>query len=157
MINSIVTHSENGYLISTDKSKLDVDYIHNFLTHDSYWAAGIPKSYVEESIRHAWCFGVYHEGKQVGFARVITDFTTFAYLGDVFIDAAHRGKGLSKMLMRFIMSQPAFARLRRFILATRDAHTLYDKFGFKPLKSPDRFLELHQPDVYKALETSSSP
>lgn len=126
---------------------LDIDVIHGFLSR-SYWAQGIPRETVERCIRHSLCFGVYHGSAQVGFARVISDYTTVAYLADVFIIEAHRGKGLSVMLMNEIIAHPQLQGLRRFILATRDAHGLYERFGFSPLAAPDRWMEIHQPDLY---------
>jgi GNAT superfamily N-acetyltransferase len=138
----------SGYRFSTDKGLLDRDYIHHFISTQSYWAIGVPKSIVDQSIDNALCFGVYLHEKQIGFARLITDYATFAYLADVFIDEAHRGKGLSKKLMGFIFGLPALQSLRRIMLGTRDAHSLYHQFGFKPLASPDRFMEIHRPDVY---------
>ncbi|MDD8017804.1 MAG: GNAT family N-acetyltransferase [Bacteroidota bacterium] len=136
------------YFVSTDKTKLDVDVIHQFLS-SSYWAKGIPRSVIKKSIEHSLCFGVYHDTRQVGFARVISDFTTFAYLADVFILETYRGKGLSKMLMKEIVAFPQLRGLRRFILATRDAHGLYKQFGFTEIKHPDRWMEIHNPNVYK--------
>jgi GNAT superfamily N-acetyltransferase len=143
-------HTHQGFLFSTDKSKLNLNYIHHFLTN-SYWAKGIPIDLVAQSIKNSLNFGIYEGNKQVGFARVITDYTTFAYLADVFVDEVYRGRGLSKILMTFIFSFEEFKKLRRFSLATRDAHGLYAQFGFTPLKSPDRFMELHQPDVYQKI------
>ncbi|QHT66575.1 GNAT family N-acetyltransferase [Rhodocytophaga rosea] len=136
------------YLISTDKSRLDIGCIHDFLSNHSYWAKGIPIETVRRSIEHCMAFGVYHGRQQVGFARVISDNTTFAYLGDVFIVEEHRKKGLSKALVRFILAQPEFGGLRRFLLATRDAHSLYASFGFEPLKNPESFMNIHHPNVY---------
>ena len=123
--------------------------IHEFLK-DSYWAAGIPREVVERSIRGSVPFGVYDGGAQVGFARVVTDCATFGYLGDVFILESHRGRGLSKWLMECIVSHPQLQGLRRWTLATRDAHELYAKFGFKPVARPDSFMELHNAEIYKA-------
>ena len=125
-----------GFLYSTDKSKLNVPYIHAFLCEKSYWAQGIPLDFVERSIENSVSIGIYSikDGmSQIGFARVITDFTTFAYLGDVFVDEAYRGKGISKNLMSFILEMEGIKTLRRFILATSDAHTLYSRFGFAGL------------------------
>ncbi len=136
------------YVVSTEKSKLNVDVIHSFLTN-SYWAKGIPRETVERCIDNSLCFGVYRENDQVGFARVISDFTVFAYLADVFILEEHRGKGLCKMLMKQIISHPQLQGLRRFVLATKDAHELYKQFGFKEITHPDRWMEIHNPDVYK--------
>jgi GNAT superfamily N-acetyltransferase len=137
------------YVISSDKSLLDIGYIHAYISEQSYWANGVPREIIEKSITHSFCFGVYHQLKQVGFARLVTDYATFGYLADVFIDEAHRGKGLSKSLMEVIFETPELHLFRRFLLATRDAHGLYEKFGFTPLRDPTRFMEKHQPEVYK--------
>jgi len=126
-----------------------MDVIHGFLTA-SYWSPGISRALVERAVRNSVCFGVYEEGRQVGFARVITDQATFAYLADVFILEAHRGRGLAKALMSAIVADPRLQGLRRWVLATRDAHGLYERYGFTPLAKPQRFMELHQPDVYAA-------
>ena len=142
------------FLISTDPARLDLDVIYNFLTN-CYWAKGIPREVVARSIEHALCFGVYDgSGAQVGFARVVSDFATVAYLGDVFVLESHRGRGLSKWMMECILQHPALQNLRRWILLTRDAHELYRKYGFTALKSPDRYMELHRPDVYEIRETT---
>jgi GNAT superfamily N-acetyltransferase len=138
----------DSYTISTDKGKINVSYTHQFLSTQSYWAANIPREVVERSIEGSMCFVVLHDGEQVGFARVITDGATFAYLADVFIDPAHRSKGLSKRLMQAIMDHPSLQGLRRFLLATRDAHALYKQFGFTPLPSPDPWMQVHKPDIY---------
>src|SRR3984885_3445726 len=146
----IVEHRRDQFLISTDPTRLDLDVIHDFLTN-CYWAKGIPREVVARSIEHALCFGIYDkEGAQVGFARVISDFATIAYIGDVFVLESHRGQGLGKWLMQCITQHPALRNLRRWILATRDAHRLYSQFGFTPVKAPERFMELHNPDVYKS-------
>ncbi len=137
-----------GYYISTDKSRLDLAVIHNFLT-TSYWAAGIPIETVKKSLEHSLNFGVYEEGKQVGFARVITDYATFAYIGDVFILEDHRGQGLSKWLMQVIADHAELQGLRRWVLLTRDAHGLYRKTGFTEPVNPERYMEKIFPDVYK--------
>lgn len=136
------------FLISTDRARLDLEVIHGFLTN-CYWARGIPREVVARSIEHSLCFGVYDGGKQVGFARVVSDFATVAYLGDVFILESHRGRGLSKWLMECITRHPALQNLRRWILLTRDAHELYAKFGFTPVRAPERYMELHNPNVYQ--------
>ena len=143
-----VEYHHGNYLVSTDPARLDLDFIHGYLAR-SYWAEGVPREIVERSIANSLCFGVYDGSKQIGFARVITDYTTFAYLADVFIIEAHRGKGLSKFLMECIVKHPQLQGLRRWVLGTRDAHGLYAKYGFKPLAHPDRFMEKHDPDVYK--------
>ncbi len=146
---AIVEHRRGEFLISTDRGRLDLDAIHGFLTN-CYWAKGIPREVVARSIEHSLCFGVYDgSGTQVGFARVVSDFATVAYLGDVFVLESHRGRGLSKRLMECIMRHPALQNLRRWILLTRDAHGLYAQFGFTPVKVPERYMELHRPDVYE--------
>jgi len=137
----------NEFLYSTDKAKLDVACIHNFLKK-SYWAKGVPADVIKKSIDNSLCFGVYRHEQQVGFARLITDYATFAYLADVFVDEKYRGRGVSKGLMQFILSLEFIGGLRRLMLATLDAHGLYQQFGFKPLQHPDRFLEVHRPDIY---------
>jgi GNAT superfamily N-acetyltransferase len=149
----IIEHRRGEYVVSTDPSRLDLAVIHDFLTN-CYWAKGIPRDVVACSIEHSLCFGVYDgAGSQVGFARVISDFATIAYLGDVFVLESHRGRGLSKWMMECIMQHPALQGLRRWILLTRDAHALYSQFGFTPLKSPDRYMELHDAGVYEIKET----
>jgi GNAT superfamily N-acetyltransferase len=150
-VTEIVEHRRGEFAISTDPSLLDLDVIHNFLTN-CYWAQGIPREVVARSIEHALCFGIYDgQGAQVGFARVISDFATIAYVGDVFVLESHRGRGLSKWLMECITRHPALQNLRRWILTTRDAHELYAKSGFTPLKTPERYMERHQPNVYERL------
>lgn len=134
---------QNGdYLFSTDKNKLQVAYIHHYLSEDSYWVQNIPIEIVQRSIDNSLCFGIYYGEQQVGFARVITDEATFGYLADVFVDEAHRGKNLSKQLMAFIMEHESLQGLRRLMLATLDAHGLYAQFGFGALKEPERFMEI---------------
>ena len=130
---------------------MDIDLVHSFLTR-SYWAEGISKEIVQRSIDGALCFGVFYQKKQIGFARMITDKATFAYLADVFIIEEYRGLGLSKWLMEVIMSYPGLQGLRRMMLATRDAHELYKKFGFTPLNNVDRWMHIHNPDVYKVIK-----
>jgi GNAT superfamily N-acetyltransferase len=137
------------FVISTNRERLSLDMVHGFLT-TCYWAKGIPRETVARSIEHSLCFGIYDgEGAQVGFARVISDFATIAYIGDVFLLETHRGFGLSKCLMECIVQHPALQNLRRWILTTRDAHGLYSQFGFTPVKAPERFMELHDPNVYE--------
>ena len=139
------------YTISTDKNLLDVGLIHRYLSEDSYWAKNIPKAVVEKAIGHSLCFGIYQETAQIGFARVITDRATFAYLADVFVLTGHRGKGLSKWLMEEIMAHPDLQGLRRFMLATSDAHGLYAQFGFKALDAPERIMQINRPDLYSSV------
>jgi N-acetylglutamate synthase-like GNAT family acetyltransferase len=131
----------DDYTISTDKTKLDLDVIHQFLSQDSYWALNIPRELVQRAIDNSLCFGVYHENQQVGFARVTSDLTTFAYLSDVFVVPAHRSKGLSKFLVETISNYPDLQGLRRWVLVTQDAHTLYAQFGFTPLDKPDLYMQ----------------
>ena len=145
---------KDGYLVSTDKSKIDVETVHHFLSR-SYWAENIPLDVVRKSIENSLCFGIYHQKKLVGFARAISDFATFAYLADVFILPEERGKGLSKWLIGIILEHPQLQGLRRFTLATRDAHSLYAQFGFSLFDKPERWMQKHGPVVYKR-DTSAS-
>ena len=151
---TVIESRRGEFLISTDPARLDLDVIYGFLTN-CYWSKGIPREVVTRSIEHSLCFGVYDgSGAQVGFARVVSDFSTVAYLGDVFILESHRGRGLSKLLMESITQHPALQGLRRWILLTSDAHGLYKKFGFTPVKAPDRYMELHDPSVYEIRKTT---
>jgi GNAT superfamily N-acetyltransferase len=139
--------SKGDYEISTDPARIDAVMVHEFLTN-SYWARGIPVETVRLSIENSIAFGVYHGQQLVGFARIISDLATFAYLADVFILPSHRGRGLSQWLMECIVSHPDLQGLRRWMLATKDAHGLYAKFGFTPLKSAGSWMAIHRPDVY---------
>jgi len=139
--------SRDQFLISTDHSRLDIDAIHAYLTR-SYWAAGIPRDVVERSIRGSLCFGLFAGTAQIGFARVITDCATFAYLADVYVLEDYRGRGLAKWLMSVVVSHPDLQGLRRFMLATRDAHGLYEQYGFKRLESTAWHMEIARPDLY---------
>ena len=139
----------DGYSISTDPNRLDLEVIHRFLT-ESYWAAGIPMETVKRSIEHSLPFGLFKADRQVGFARVVTDYATFAYVADVFVLEEHRGEGLSKWLMEVIVSHPELQGLRRWMLATRDAHGLYRKYGFEVVKQPERWMERHRRSVYES-------
>ena len=182
----MLEHRRRQFLISTDRNRLDLEVIYQFLTN-SYWAKGIPRAVVAGSIEHSLCFGIYDEGgeespglqkdaspfdfargkhqapgarggasapAQVGFARVVSDFATVAYLGDVFVLESHRGQGLGKWMMECIMAHPALQNLRRWILLTRDAHALYTQSGFTPVAAPERYMELHRPDVYESRKTT---
>ena len=168
MLTDITEWRRGEFLVSTDRARLDVHVIHGFLTN-SYWAKGISRDLVTRSLEHSLCFGIYDEigsrvpgsanaarpeAPQVGFCRVVTDLATVAYLGDVFVLKTYRGRGLSKFLMECVTQHPALQGLRRWILLTRDAHGLYQQFGFTPLKSADRYMELHRPDVYEIRKTS---
>ena len=141
---------KDGYSVSTDRNKLDLSLIHEFLSTQAYWCLNIPFATVKRSVDNSFCFGVYQGDKQVGFARVITDFATIAYLGDVFILPEHRGQGLSKLLVAEIMAHPDLQGMRRWILLTGDAHELYRQYGWKPIVNPNLYMEVANPDVYKA-------
>ena len=140
--------TEHGeYEISCDKERLDVGAIDAFLER-SYWSPGVPRTVVQRAISNSVCFGVYQSARQVGFARVVTDKTTFAYMADVYILEPHRGRGLGKRLVEFIMAHQDLQGLRRFMLVTRDAHGLYGQFGFGPVATPERLMEILDPDLY---------
>lgn len=140
-----------NYSISTDKQRLDLDVIHGYLRR-SYWSENIPLAVVQKAIAGSLCFGLYHQDTQMGFARVITDGATFGYLADVFVLEAHRGKGLSKWLLSCIQQHPELQGLRRMLLTTKDAHGLYQQFGFTQLGTPERLMECHMPNVYQQPE-----
>jgi len=137
------------YTVSTDQTKLDVEAVYAFLGGESHWAQNIPRDVVERSLRNSLCFGLYREGAQVGLARVVSDYATIAYLGDVYVLQRYRGRGLSKWLMECVLAHPDLQHLRRWILITRDAHELYRRYGFTALKRPEGFMELHEPDIYR--------
>ena len=146
---------QDGYFISTDKKKLDIHCIHHYLSTESYWAKNIPLGIVQKSIEGSVCFGLYKKtndpsspNRQIGFARVITDNATFGYLADVFILPSDQGKGLGKYLVETIMNHPDLQDFRRWMLATRDAHSLYARFGFTPLEKPERFMRYSTFDSY---------
>jgi GNAT superfamily N-acetyltransferase len=130
-----------NFLISTDPALLDLPAIHDYLVNRSYWAQGRPPEVIQRSIENSLCFGLYESGRQAGFARVVTDQATFAWLCDVFILEPWRGRGLSKWLMECILSHPGLQGLRRIVLATKDAHELYRRYGFAPLSMAERFME----------------
>ena len=151
---SVYQFKQNDYLLSTDKNLLQTDVIHAFLADKSYWAKDIPMNVVKQSIKGSLCVGLYHSNQLVGFARVITDEATFAYLADVFILDEFRGRGLSKWMMAFIMKIPVLQNLRRWMLATKDAHGLYEQFGFTlPLK-PERIMMFSDFTAYTAEKKS---
>jgi GNAT superfamily N-acetyltransferase len=143
-----LTIHHNGFCISTDKAKLNVDSIHEFLSTKAYWCLNIPKLTVQTAIDNSLCFGVYQNEKQIGFARVISDYATIAYLGDVYILEDYRGNGLSKWLVETVMRHPELQGLRRWILLTSDAHNLYRKFGWTDIADPSKWMELHNKNVY---------
>lgn len=147
---SYETRKQN-YLISTDPALLNVDVIHDYLSNQSYWAQNVPKEVVEKSITNSLCFGLYFTEQQVGFARLVTDKATFAYLADVFILEGHRGMGLAKWMMEVIQSHPELQGLRRWMLGTRDAHRLYEQVGWTVLDEDTRkrFMQRHFKDVYQ--------
>lgn len=137
----------NGFEISDEKSRLQIDAIHNWLK-DAYWCKGIPKKVISASIDKSLCFGIYKNDHQVGYARVVTDEATFAWLCDVFIDPNCRGQNLSKELMKFILKHPALQSLRRICLGTKDAHKLYEQFGFKVTENPQAWMEIKDNEIY---------
>jgi GNAT superfamily N-acetyltransferase len=143
------TRRRGAYEVSTDRARLDLDVIHGFLA-GAYWSQGIPRATVERAVAGSLPFGLYAaDGAQAGFARVVTDAATFAYLADVFVLPAHRGAGCGRFLVASVLLHPALQGLRRFLLATRDAHALYARYGFSPLPHPERLMEIGRPDVYR--------
>ncbi|WP_076541030.1 GNAT family N-acetyltransferase [Shewanella sp. UCD-KL21] len=144
-----------GYVISTDKHQLDLSVIHGFISQ-SYWAKGMPKTVLAKAIEHSLCFGVFtNQGEQVGFARLITDRATFAYLADVFITKPHRGLGLSKLLIETVISHPDVQGLRRMMLATKDAHGLYAQYGFLPVDNPEILMQIWRPNIYQQAQNDA--
>jgi GNAT superfamily N-acetyltransferase len=141
-------YRQGDYEIDTDKRRLDIRAIHRFLVEDSYWAQTRTLEQTLTAIENSLCFGLYKGRQQVGFARVVTDRATFAYIGDVYVLEPHRGKGLSKWLMKVMVEQPDLQGLRRWLLATRDAQGLYEQFGFDALRHPERWMERTAPDAY---------
>lgn len=142
---------QGEFTITDRREDLDVDIIYNFL-RESYWAKGIPRTIVEKSIHHSLCFGLYHNAKQIGFGRVVSDQATFAYIADVFVVTAYRGRGLGKWLISCLLTHPDLQGLRRWLLATLDAHRLYEQNGFVALRRPDVFMEINDPNVYQRKE-----
>lgn len=138
----------DGYIVQTGVEAMQPERIHWWLDERSHWGRGIPMQTVETMIRHSFCVGVFYDGLQIGFARFITDYAVFAYLADVYVEEEHRGKGLSKRMMETLMSQPWIKDMRRFLLATKDAHGLYAQYGFGPLHYPDRMMEIFYRDLY---------
>jgi GNAT superfamily N-acetyltransferase len=138
------------YSISTDRSRLDVELIHDFISNQSYWGQGRTLEVVQRALDNSLNFGLYNDTKQVGFARVVTDYATFAWIADVFIIPEHRGRGLSKWLMELMLSHPRLQGFRRWVLATKDAHSLYERFGFIPLHRPERWMERPDPNMQES-------
>jgi GNAT superfamily N-acetyltransferase len=136
--------ADRGYEISADPDRLDLGLIHRFLSTDAYWSVGIPREVVERAVANSLNFGAYQGGEQVGYARVVTDRATFAWLCDVFVVPEHRGTGVSKALMDAVVAHPDLAGLRNFLLATRDAHGLYERYGFKPLAEPQHWMAIRK-------------
>ena len=147
-MHKIIEARQDEYLMSTDPKKLDPEAVHAFLTA-AHWSPGIPLSLVKKALTNSLCFGLYHRGKQVGLSRVVTDYSTYAYLCDVYVLEAHRGKGLGHWMVECVMTHPELQNLRRFTLATRDAHGIYAAFGFTALTAPERMMERHDPGVYQ--------
>jgi GNAT superfamily N-acetyltransferase len=141
-------HVRGDYTVSPDPARLDLAAIHRYLA-SSYWSPGLPLDILRRAVEGSLCFGLYHRDDQVGFARVITDRATFAYLCDVYVLEPHRGRGLGRWLMETVVAHPDLQGLRRFVLVTRDAHRLYERFGFMPLAKPEGYMEIHRPDVYR--------
>ena len=141
-------YQNDEFVISTEKSRLQIEVIQKFLTEDSYWAQTRTLEQTQTAIENSLCFGLYVENRQIGFARIVSDFATFAYIGDVFVLSEFRGRGLSKWLMEVMINYPQLQGLRRWILATKDAHGLYSQFGFNSLKFPERWMELCAPNAY---------
>jgi GNAT superfamily N-acetyltransferase len=147
-----ITVTKDDYLLTTDKSKLDLKMIHDFLAHESHWAKNIPFDRVKKSIENSLNFGLFYQGKQIGFARVISDFSTIAYLGDLFILKEHRGKGLSRWMLEEIMNHPDLSGLRRWILVTKEEHDVYQQYGWAMVARPENWMEIHDPEIYTKKE-----
>jgi GNAT superfamily N-acetyltransferase len=147
MVEPSIEVERDGYTVSTDPGRLDLAAVHRFLS-TSYWSPGLTFEVLTRAVAGSLCFGLYHDSEQVGFARVITDRATFAYLCDVYVVESHRRRGLGRWLMEVVTRHPSLQGLRRFVLVTRDAHALYEQFGFRPLARPEGYMEIHRPDVY---------
>jgi len=143
-----ITIEYNGYTITTDKQQMKPQEIHRWLATESYWSKNIPFEAVKNAFDHSYCIAVLHEDRQIAYARLVTDYTTFAYLADVYVEEAHRGKRLSKKMMEILMEQEWVKGLRRIMLATLDAHELYRQFGFVQTAFPERFMEINRPAIY---------
>jgi GNAT superfamily N-acetyltransferase len=146
---SYQTWSRGDYEISTDPARLDIDVTHGFLSTDAYWSPGVPREIVERAVGNSIVFGIYQGREQAGLARIVSDRATFAWLCDVFVLPEHRGQGLGKWLMECVIAHPELQGLRRWLLATRDAHGLYAQYGFTALSDPTKWMERWDPEVYK--------
>lgn len=145
--------SKDEFIISTDKNRLQISRIHQFLSTHAYWCQDIPLETVKRAVESSLCFGLYHKDEQIGFARVVTDNATFAWLCDIYVEERYRAQGLSKWLMECVMSHPSLKNLRRICLATKDAHGLYENFGFEVIKTPQYWMEIKDNDIYKKNKT----
>jgi GNAT superfamily N-acetyltransferase len=141
---------KDEYTISTERGRVDLSVVHRFISEESYWGQGRPLEVVRRAVEHSLPFGIYRGKEQVGFARVVTDYATFAWLADVFVVREHRGRGLSKWLMKAILSHPELQGFRRWVLATKDAHDLYRQFGFIDLHRPERWMERPDPQMVES-------
>lgn len=148
MTTTFLEEIRGEYSVSTDPSRMDVNVIHGYLRR-AYWCEDIPRRTVERALQHSLCFGVFERDQQVGFARVVTDYATFAYVCDVFVLESYRGRGLATWLMQCVTSHPDLQGLRRWCLTTRDAHALYERAGFERTKIPERYMDRVRPDIYK--------
>jgi len=150
------TFTRGDFRISTDPTEVDIDAVHAFLSA-TYWAEGIPRETVARAVAGSIPFSLFHGGRQIGFARAITDRATFAYLADVYVLEEYRGQGLAHWLIEVVMAHPDLQGLRRFSLATRDAHGLYARFGFKPVSAPERQMEIARPGIYRSSTATTHP
>lgn len=150
-LNLVLEQRTGDYFVSSDPEKLDLPFIHNWLANESYWEQGIPFELIQRKVENSFCFGLYHdETGQVGFSRVVTDFAVFAYIADVFIIKEHRGKGLSKFMLKTILEHPELRIIRHWMLCTKDAQGLYRKVGFKDLQDPGKYLAIKHSNMYQS-------
>jgi GNAT superfamily N-acetyltransferase len=152
---TVVEEHRGEFMVTSDLSRMDMDVVHGYLSR-AYWCEGLPRETLERAMRNSLCFGLFEGESQIGFARVVSDRTTFAYVCDVFVLEAHQGKGLGTWLMQGVFRHPELQGLRRWHLTTRDAHALYRKIGFVPLSKPERHMEVFTPDMYKVHKLQGS-
>jgi len=152
-----ITINYKGYLITTDKTLMKVDDVHSWISEESYWAKGIPFEIFKKSFDHSFCAGALFGDKQIAFARLLTDYAVFGYLADVYVEEEHRGKGISKKMLEIIFGLDWVRGLRNIKLGTRDAHGLYEQYGFTDCKHPERMMELNRQDIYKPLTPEGEP